>query len=91
MQNVKNVVVMVYRDTAIGGNGIINSVSTEINLDNKYITNVTIAVETKKSSEGNYISFYEERVDKVYVQNSGNSIFSGFAIHNVVSWMILKK
>lgn len=98
IKNVKNVVIMAYRDSATGNNGIINLVSKELTLGKKYNTNVTIAVETIQSSEGKYISFYEEghnymksELDKVYVQYSGNSIFNGFAIHNVSSWMVLKK
>lgn len=98
INNIKNVVVMAYRDTASGDNGIINSVSQELALGKKYNSNIIIAVETQKSDEGNYISFYEEgssfmykELDKVYSVYKDNSSFDGFAIHNLASWMNLKK
>lgn len=98
INNIKNVVVMAYRDTASGDNGIINAVSQELALGKKYNSNVIIAVETQKSDEGNYVSFYEEgsslmykELDKVYSVYKDNSSFGGFAIHNLTSWMNLKK
>jgi hypothetical protein len=98
MKNTKNAVIMVYRDNAAGDNGIINLASKELALGKLYNTSVSIAVETQRSDEGNYVSFYEEGVncmnrelDKVYANYKNNSSFGGFAIHNVMSWMKLKK
>ncbi|MDR3594657.1 hypothetical protein [Clostridium sp.] len=98
MKNTKNAVIMVYRDNAAGDNGIINLASKELALGKLYNADVSIAVETQKSDEGNYVSFYEEGVncmnrelDKVYTSYKNNSSFGGFAIHNVMSWMKLKK
>lgn len=98
IKNVKNVVVMAYRDSAIGDNGIINAVSRELDLGKQYNTLVTIAAETQKSAEGNYVSFNEEgynymnkELEKVYSNYKDNSSFGGFAIHHVISWMSLKK
>ncbi|GFP74554.1 amidase [Clostridium fungisolvens] len=98
IKNVKNVVIMAYRDTAAGTNGIISVVSKELSLGKQYGTTVTVGVETQKSSEGDNISFYEEgqaymnqELNKVYTSYSGNSSFGGFAIHHIMSWMVLRK
>lgn len=98
IKSVKNVVIMAYRDTAAGTNGIISVVSKELSLGKQYGTTVTVGVETQKSSEGDNISFYEEgqaymkqELNKVYTSYSGNSSFGGFAIHHVMSWMVLRK
>lgn len=98
IKNIKNVVVMAYRDAAFGNNGIINIVSKELILGKRYNTNVTVAVETQKSDEGDYVSFYEEgatcmykELDKVSSAYKSNLSFSGFAIHNLISWMNIKK
>lgn len=98
IKNIKNILVMVYRDNAFGENGIINLVSNELALGKQYNTVVTVAVETQKSSEGNYVSFYEEGINHMYeelykvysVYNCGSS-FGGFAIHHVMSWINLNK
>lgn len=97
-KNIKNIVIMAYRDNATGDNGIINLVSKEMGLGKQYNTTITIAVETQKCAEGSYISFYEEgtnymnsELEKVYINYKNNSNFGGFAIHDVVNWMKLKK
>ncbi len=98
IKNIKNVVIMAYRDTATGDDGIINVVSKELDLGKQYNTTVTIAVETQKSAEANYVSFYEEgqnymngELDKVYANYKDNPSFGGFAIHHVMSWINLRK
>lgn len=98
IKNVKSVVVMAYRDTAAGDDGIISAVSRELVLGKKYNADITIAVETQKSDEGNFVSFYEEganymceELHKVYSVYKGNSSFNGFAIHHLLSWMKLQK
>lgn len=66
-------------------------------LGEKYGVKVTVAVETSKQAEGNYISFYEE--GKRYMANqlkivntncSTSTAFDGFAIEYLASWMALK-
>lgn len=96
LRNVKDVTIMAYRNNALGDNGIIKLVSNEINLAKKYKSKVAIAIETEKSTEGNYLSFYgmrqsqmEEQLNKVYSYYNGYKGFNGFAIHNVNSWMEL--
>lgn len=98
IKNVKNVVIMAYRDNAMSDNGIISVVSKELALGEQYDASITIAVETQKSAEGNYVSFYEEgynymnsELEKVYANYKDNSSLGGFAIHHLTSWMSLEK
>jgi len=98
ISNVKNVVIMAYRDKALGDDGIIKLVSKEIKLAKQYNAAIIIGVETQRSDEGNNISFYEEgqirmnkelnAVSNSYGETNG---FGGFAIHQLMSWMSLKK
>ncbi len=97
ISRVKNITIMAYRDSALDNNGIIQLVSTEIELANKYDAVIIIAVETQRSDEGNTISFYEEgqqymnnELNKVYNTYQASLSFGGFAIHHVMSWMKLK-
>lgn len=98
IKNIKNIVIMAYRDAAVGDDGIINAVSKELALGKKYNSDITVAVETQKSDEGNFVSFYEEgancmyeELGRVYSFYKDNSSFRGFAIHHLMSWMNLKK
>lgn len=97
MKNIDQVVIMAYRDSAYGDNGIIKIVESNIKIAKQYKTKLIIAVETGKSSEGNNITFFEEgqkymmdELKKVsdYYKSSKN--FDGFAIHYVDSWMNMK-
>lgn len=97
MKNIDQVVIMAYRDSAYGDNGIIKIVESNIKIAKQYKTKLIIAVETGKSSEGNNITFFEEgqkymmdELKKVsdYYKSSNN--FDGFAIHYVDSWMNMK-
>jgi hypothetical protein len=97
IRNVKNVVVMAYRDNASGLNGIISLTETEVNLAIKYGGKITIAAETRPSAEGAFITFYEEGSDYMNTQLTSaaayykdNTGFSGFAVHDLDGWMALK-
>jgi hypothetical protein len=90
-KNIKAVTIMAYRDTATG---IIDVSQTQLNLCKKYKVEATIAVETGKSNEGNFVTFYEE--GQTHMQNQlsivsnkyiSNSAFDGVAIHYLNSWM----
>lgn len=89
--NIKAVTIMAYRDTATG---IINVSQSQMNLCAKYNVKATIAVETGKSSEGNFVTFYEEGKTAMYNQLNivcnnyiQNNAFDGVAIHYLNSWM----
>jgi len=92
-ENIKAVTIMAYRDTATG---IINVSQSEMNLCEKYNVKATIAVETGKSTEGNFVTFYEEGKTNMYNQLNTvsdkyiqNSAFDGVAIHYLNSWMAM--
>ena len=92
-KNIKAVTIMAYRDTATG---IINVSQSEMNLCAKYDVKATIAVETGKSAEGNFVTFYEEGKTNMYNQLNTvsnnyiqNSAFDGVAIHYLNSWMAM--
>jgi hypothetical protein len=88
--------VMDYRDTADGPNGMIALAATEMATADAYETRLMIAAETNPSSEGDYVTFYEEgaasmndtldQVDAFYAPSYDNW---GFAIHDLVAWMQL--
>ncbi|WP_078543357.1 hypothetical protein [Litchfieldia alkalitelluris] len=97
ISKVDTTTVMVYRDQATGANGIIDLVRNEMNDANKQGKKIEIAVETLQSSEGDFISFYEEgqfhmdsQLNLVETEFSGYSSFQGFGIHYLQSWMNLK-
>jgi hypothetical protein len=97
-KNIKAVTIMAYRDKAKSDNGIIKIAEAELNLCKKYKVKATIAVETGKGSEGDFITFYEEGQSYMYNQLnivcdkfSKNKAFDGLAIHYLNSWMNMKK
>ncbi|WP_069998035.1 hypothetical protein [Cellulosilyticum sp. I15G10I2] len=97
INHIKYVVIMAYRDTAWGENGIIKLVSNEIEYAKAYGCMITIAVETQQSCEGDFVSFYEEgqscmnnELSLVYKHYKDSSSFDGFAVHHIMSWMHLK-
>lgn len=97
LKNVKNVVIMAYRNNALGDNGIIKLINNEMVLAKKYKASVTVAVETQKSTEGNYLSFFEtgqaamkNQLAKVYSYYKTYPSLKGFAAHDLNNWMLLK-
>lgn len=95
--NTDSITIMAYRDGALGPNGIIEAVKNEMNdaaLQNK---KVSIGIETVKSSEGNYVSFYEEgqsylaeQLGMIEARYQNLSSFNGFSVHSIHSWMNMK-
>lgn len=92
-----SVTIMAYRDKAVGSNGIIALSRTEIEYAEKVGKPVSIAVETRKSSEGEYLTFYEETRDQMnqqltIVENEfkNKTSFKGFSIHAINHWMDMK-
>ena len=93
-KNIKAVTIMAYRDNANGNNGIIKIAQTQMNLCKKYKVKATIAVETGKSDEGDFVTFYEEGQKHMYNElnivcdkYAKNNAFDGVAIHYLNSWM----
>lgn len=94
IDNTDAVTIMAYRDKAMGSNGIIALSRTEMEYAEKVGKSVSIAVETRKSSEGDYLSFYEENLEQMaqqlaIVENEfqDNTSFIGFSIHSIDHWM----
>jgi hypothetical protein len=97
IKNINQIVIMAYRDSAIGENGIIKIVNNNMKIAEKYNTKLIIAVEAGESNEGNNITFFEEgqkymmdELKKVSDYYKSNKNFGGFAIHYVDSWMNMK-
>lgn len=89
--NTDSVTIMAYRDHAPQ---IIELVQNEILMAERYAKPLVIGVETDFSSEGNYISFFEEGEE--YMNNELEAVknhysigrsFNGIAIHHVDSWI----
>lgn len=89
--NTDSVTIMAYRDHAPQ---IIELVQNEILMAERYAKPLVIGVETDFSSEGNYISFFEEGEE--YMNNELEAVknhysigrgFNGIAVHHVDSWI----
>lgn len=89
-----SITLMAYRDSA----GAINELAkNNIVIGMKYNKPILIGVETMKSAEGNYLSFFEEgesymlsQLQQVNAHFRDSESFGGFAIHHFYSWKILK-
>lgn len=88
-----SVTIMAYRDKA---SAIYNAASGELSEASALGKKVSIAVETNKSSEGDFITFYEEGPEYMAEQlqlleemASIHSSYSGVSIHEYSSWINL--
>lgn len=86
--------VMAYRNKSKGRNGIISLSQSEVDYASATGKELRVAVETSKSSEGDYLSFfgknnkYMDKQLKEAEQSFGHSEgFSGIAVHSLESWM----
>ncbi|WP_246943910.1 amidase [Bacillus pinisoli] len=89
------VTIMAYRDSA---KSVIEIVRNEVAFAQKHKKSVVVGVETGFSSEGNYVSFFEEgeafmNQELLTIKNhyGSSSGFRGIAIHHVGSWMEMKQ
>ncbi|GAB6928546.1 hypothetical protein JCM10914A_25290 [Paenibacillus sp. JCM 10914] len=90
IQQFDQIVIMAYRDSA---QQIYNLAAAELAEADKYGKEALIAVETKSSNEGNYVTFYEEgtafmeqELGKVNKLAAKHASFSGIAIHEYRAW-----
>ncbi|MCA0982855.1 amidase [Halobacillus yeomjeoni] len=97
MEHTDAVTIMAYRDKAEGSNGIIKVVRSEIEYAEKLKKPITIAVETKQSTEYDHVSFHEEgqrimmkELKKVEKEYRSFDSFRGMAIHSYDHWMEMK-
>jgi len=91
------VTVMAYRDRADGSNSISSLVPQELAMADALGKKMLIAVETKVSSEGDFVTFYEEgkaymnaELDKLPALLSSHPSFQGIAVHSYEYWKTLK-
>lgn len=92
-----HVTIMAYRDQAEGENGILQLTKTDVTYAEKNGKSILIGIETLKSSEGKYLSFYQKdestmNNELLKIENvlSSSSSFDGFAIHSIDGWMRMK-
>lgn len=90
IQQFDQIVIMAYRDSA---QNIYNLAAAELAEADKYGKEALVAVETKSSNEGNYVTFFEEgtafmekELSKVTALAGGHASFSGTAVHEYRSW-----
>jgi hypothetical protein len=93
----EQVVVMAYRDRADGSNSISALVPQEMGWADELGKKVLLAVETKQSNEGNFVTFYEEgktymnaELSKLPALMSSHPSYAGTAIHSYEYWKPLK-
>ncbi|USG64158.1 hypothetical protein NDK47_18615 [Brevibacillus ruminantium] len=93
-----HVTVMAYRDRAEGPNSISALVPEELDFAERLGKQVVIAVETKASNEGDFVTFYEEgrarmeeELSKLHQLFSKRTSFAGVAIHSYEYWTLLKE
>lgn len=89
--------IMAYRDRADGSNSISSLVPQELAMADASGKKIVVAVETKMSSEGDFITFHEEgkiymngELDKLPGLLSAHPSFAGIAIHSYEYWKALK-
>ncbi|WP_148040422.1 hypothetical protein [Brevibacillus fluminis] len=92
------ITVMAYRDRADGSNSISSLVPQELNWADQLGKKALVAVETKESSEGNFVTFYEEgktymnaELSKLPSLLSPHPSYVGTAIHSYEYWKPLKE
>ncbi|ARK21254.1 hypothetical protein [Sporosarcina ureae] len=86
--------VMAYRNKANGRNGIISLAQSEMDYANAAGKHARVAIETSKSSEGDYLSFFgksntymENQLKEVERSFNHSEEFHGIAVHSLESWM----
>ncbi|SCZ09662.1 hypothetical protein SAMN05720606_12268 [Paenibacillus polysaccharolyticus] len=90
-----SITIMAYRDTAAA---IYNVAKDELIDAASVGKKISIAVETKQSKEGDFITFYEEgdaymeeQLKLVEKLASAHTSFNGFSVHEYSSWKTLRK
>lgn len=94
IKNSDEIVIMAYRDQAQRINPLAEQ---EVRWANQHNKQVTIAVETRESAEGDRVTFYEEgsaymsqQLMEVTGHYSQDESFNGLAIHQLETWMEMK-
>lgn len=89
--------IMAYRNSLYGQNGIIELIDEEVNYARSQNKHLSIALETHPSCEGEHISFAGSTKDHVKrTMHSLEDLLSrkrfrlSFAVHDMISWLLLK-
>lgn len=98
LEKADTVVIMDYRNTALGRDGIIANANAILREAHTLKKKVIVAVETAPNSEGDFTSFYELSTGAMKTelqiareQLSRFSSFAGFAVHDYTCWVELAK
>ncbi|MET3292951.1 UNVERIFIED_CONTAM: hypothetical protein ABID98_005648 [Brevibacillus sp. OAP136] len=90
--------VMAYRDRAVGSNSISALSAQELAFADELGKRIFVAVEAKKSGEGNFVSFAEEgktymnaQLAKLSLLLSEHPSFAGNAVHSYEYWKTMKE
>ncbi|MET3289814.1 UNVERIFIED_CONTAM: hypothetical protein ABID98_002384 [Brevibacillus sp. OAP136] len=93
MEKADSVVIMDYRNTALGNDGIVANAHTLLREASTLKRQAIVAVETAPSSEGAFTTFYSLSVGAMKTELqvakeklSHYSSYAGFAIHDYKSW-----
>ncbi|KNB74420.1 copper amine oxidase [Brevibacillus reuszeri] len=96
LEKVDSVVIMDYRNAALGNDGIVANAKTILKEASTLKKNVIVAVETAPTSEGAFTTFYslstgamKAELKKAEEQLSQYPSYAGYAIHNYESWTAL--
>lgn len=91
------IAVMAYRDRVDGSNSISSLIPQEMGWADQLGKKALIAVETKESNEGNFVTFYEEgktymnaELSKLPALMSSHPSYVGTAIHSYEYWKPLR-
>lgn len=92
------VAIMSYRDRAEGPNSITSLAAEELGWGDGLGKTIYLGVETKQSSEGDFVSFYEEglqqlnqEVAKLPALVGNHPSYGGVAVHSYEHWKALKE
>ncbi|MDF2678999.1 MAG: copper amine oxidase [Brevibacillus sp.] len=93
LEKVDSVVIMDYRNVALGNDGIVANANTIVKEASTLKKKVLVAVETAPNSEGDFTSFYTSSIGTmnselqiVKEKLSHFPSYAGFAIHDYKSW-----
>ncbi|MED4909471.1 hypothetical protein P9761_14885 [Brevibacillus centrosporus] len=91
-----HVAIMSYRDRVDGPNSIASLVVQELGYADALGKKIMLGVETKESSEGNFVSFYEEgaaylnqEITKLPILMAEHASYGGIAVHSYEYWKTL--
>ncbi|MCD1259669.1 copper amine oxidase N-terminal domain-containing protein [Paenibacillus athensensis] len=96
LEKADQVVIMAYRNTAMGGNGIIASAKAIMLEAGKLNKQAIVAVDTLPSTEADYTTFYNSKASlmdaelrQVKETLSPYPSYAGIAVHDYVRWIAL--